>query len=82
MSRAALETVRPRIEVNEAPRRRIAVSRGLRLSDGAIRAIAAAREIAHGAGRLDATPRDLAAGIARDTNSLATRLLREHNPSL
>ena len=44
----------------------------------ALRAIDAARQIAHTAGRRDISPADLARGILREKNTLAARLLREH----
>lgn len=50
------------------------------LGEEAIRAVTAATEIAHTAGRQEVTPADLATAILREPNSLAARLLREHMP--
>jgi hypothetical protein len=50
----------------------------LRLSDAAIRAVAAARAIGAAESRA-VTPRDLAAGILREGNTLAAHFLRRHS---
>lgn len=47
-------------------------------ADEAVGVIAAAREIAHTAGRREVSPADLARGILHEENTLAGRLLREH----
>jgi translation elongation factor EF-Tu-like GTPase len=70
-------TVVRTIEASEPAGRRVPPMEGLRVSVEAIRVIAAAREIAHTAGR-DIAPADLARGILCEANTLAARLLREH----
>jgi hypothetical protein len=67
------------IERNEPrTRRRFARTRDLRLSRETARVATAAKEIAHAEGRQQIAPRDLAAGILREQDTLAARLLREH----
>jgi ATP-dependent Clp protease ATP-binding subunit ClpA len=67
----AIEAIEP------TGRRRMAVAKDLRLSRETGRAVTAAKEIAHDAGRREIAPRDLMAGILREPNTLAARLLRE-----
>ncbi len=78
LSGAAREAVIRAIEESEPAGRRVPPMEDLRLACEAIRAIAAAWEIAHTAGRRDISPADLARGILREKNTLAARLLREH----
>jgi ATP-dependent Clp protease ATP-binding subunit ClpA len=78
VSGAALEAVVRTIEASEPAGRRVPPMEDLRLSEEAIRVIAAAREIAHTAGRRKVAPADLARGILREANTLAARLLRHH----
>lgn len=59
-------------------RRRFARTRDLRLSREAASAVTVAKEIAYTEGRDRILPRDLAAGILREPDTLAARLLREH----
>ena len=73
----ALEAVVRTIEASEPAGRRVPPMEDLQLSVEAIRVIAAAKEIAHAAGR-DVAPADLARGILREANTLAACLLREH----
>jgi hypothetical protein len=77
VSGVALEAVVRTIEASEPAGRRVPPMEDLRVSVEAIRVIAAAREIAHTAGR-DIAPADLARGILREATTLAGRLLREH----
>jgi ATP-dependent Clp protease ATP-binding subunit ClpA len=74
----ALEAVVCAIESNEPAGRRVPPMEDLRLSEEAIRVVAAATESAHAAGREAVAPTDLAAGILRETDTLAGRLLREN----
>lgn len=74
----ALEAVVRTIEANEPAGRRVPPMEDLRLSEEAIRVVAAAREIARAAGRRQVAPVDLAAGILREVDTLAARILREH----
>ncbi len=60
------------------PRTLFAARAPVELSEEASRVVTAATKIAHGAGRQKAAPADLAAGILREANTLAARLLREH----
>ena len=79
VSGVALEAVVRTLEASEPAGRRVPPRReDLRLSEEAIRVIAAAKEIAHAAGRREVAPADLARGILREANTLAARLLREH----
>ncbi len=75
---AAVEAVIRAIEASEPAGRRIPPMEDLRLAGEAIRAIDAAREIARTLGRREVSPADLAAGILREQDTLAARLLREH----
>ena len=80
---AAMERVRCAIEANEgAGRRKLPMVRveTLSLSEEVVRAVAGAKEIANAAGRRTVAPRDLAAAILREENTLAARLLREYTP--
>ena len=74
--REAGEVVRA-IEANEPGARRVPPMEDLRLSRATIRAWEAANAIAREAGR-PPTPQDLVAGILREQDTLAARLLREH----
>jgi hypothetical protein len=67
-----------KIEANEPASRRVAPDEDLRLSRETIRVWIAAAAIARAAGRREATPRDLAAGILRERDTFAARLLSEH----
>jgi hypothetical protein len=78
VTRVALDAMTRSIEASEAAGRRVAPAEDLRVSSDAIRVIAAAKEIAHAAGRRKVAPTDLADGILQETNTLAARLLREH----
>jgi len=66
------------IESHEPSGQRIPPMEDLRLSRETMRVWVAAAAIARAAGRRQATPRDLAAGILRETDTLAARLLRDH----
>lgn len=66
------------IESNEPTGRRVPQVENLRLSEEAIRVVAAARRFARGTGREAIVPADLAAGILRETDTLAGRLLRDY----
>lgn len=79
VSEAGRETVVRAIEASEPAGRRVPPMEDLRLAEEAIRAIDAARKIAHAAGRRAVSPADLARGISREENTLAARLLREHS---
>lgn len=68
------------IEAHEPAGRRIPPMEDLRLSQETIRVWEGARETAHRAGRREVTPRDLAVGILRQTDTFAARLLRENTP--
>ncbi len=72
------EAVVRAIEANEPAGRRTPPMEDLRLSRETVRVWEGARDIAHTAGRQEVAPRDLVAGILRETNTLAARLLREH----
>ena len=73
------EVVVRAIEAEEpGVRRRFAVANDLRLSRETFRAVTAAKEIAQTAGRGQAAPRDLLAGILREPGTLAARVLRGH----
>jgi len=75
----AREAVVRAIEANEpAVRRSHTIAKDLRLSRQTFRVVTAAKEIAHMAGRGEIAPRDLLAGIRREPDTLAARLLREH----
>lgn len=78
VSEAGLEALVRAIEASEPAGRRVPPMEDLRPADEAIRAIDAAREIAHAAGRREVSPADLAKGILREGNTLAARLLRDH----
>ncbi|HWQ52300.1 MAG TPA: Clp protease N-terminal domain-containing protein [Bryobacteraceae bacterium] len=75
---AALENVVRTIEAIEPAGRRVPPMEDLRLSDEAIRVIAAAKKTAHSAGRREVAPADLVTGVLQQRNTLAARLLREH----
>jgi ATP-dependent Clp protease ATP-binding subunit ClpC len=72
----SLEGVRRAIEADEPARRRVATTEDLRISHPAVQAMNVAMEIAREAGR-PVTPRDLAAGILRQEDTLAARLLHQ-----
>jgi len=74
----SLPAIAKAIEGSEAAGRRVPPSEDLRLSRATIRAWQAAYGVARTAGRQQATPRDLAAAILREPESLAARLLPEH----
>ncbi len=67
------------IESNEPAGRRLPPMEDLRLSWEAIRVWEAASKLVRAEGR-QVTPRDLVAGILREKDTLAARLLREHSP--
>ena len=67
------------IEANEPAGRRLPPMEDLRLSWEAISVWEAASKLARAEGR-QVTPRDLVAGILREKDTLAARLLREHSP--
>jgi hypothetical protein len=71
------EAVVRAIEANEPASRRDPPMEDLRLSTETVRVWEAAKQIALTAGRREVTPRDLAAGILREPDTLAARLLRE-----
>ena len=71
------EAVVSAIEIHEGVERRTPPMEDLRLSHQTIRVWVAAKAIAAKAGRKDAAPRDLLAGILREKDSFATELLRE-----
>jgi ATP-dependent Clp protease ATP-binding subunit ClpA len=77
---AARETMVRALEADEPAGRRIPPMEDLRLSRASIRAAIAANVFAQTAGRKEVAPRDLVAGILREPNTLAARLLREHMP--
>lgn len=79
---AARETMVRAIEADEPAGRRAPPMEDLRLSRASVRAAIAANVFAQTAGRKEVAPRDLAAGILRESNTLAARLLREHMPDL
>jgi hypothetical protein len=70
--------VLPMRDPHAHPHRLFPAGAPVELSEEAIRVVAAATEIAHTAGRQKAVPADLAAGILREAETLAARLLREH----
>jgi len=69
------------IEANEPAIRRIPPVEDLRLSRATIRVAIAANVIAQTAGRKEVAPRDLVAGILREKDTLAARLLRKYIPT-
>jgi hypothetical protein len=78
VTKGALDTVVSTLEANEPATRRVPPMEDLRIGSQAIRVLEAAREIAETAGRREVSPVDLAAGILRESGTLAARLLREH----
>jgi len=78
VSQDASQAIVRAIEASEPAGRRIPPPEDLRLSLAAMRAVVAAASIARKAGRRSVTPADLAAGILREADTLAARLLREH----
>jgi hypothetical protein len=74
----SLEAVQRAIEASEPACRRVPPVEDLRVSEQARRVLQAATEIAQAAGNQPILPRDLAAGILRQRDTLAAQLLREH----
>jgi len=77
----ARESMVRTIEANEPAIRRIPPVEDLRLSRATIRVAIAANVIAQTAGRKEVAPRDLVAGILREKDTLAARLLRKYIPT-
>jgi ClpA/ClpB-like protein len=76
------EAVVRAIEAAEPAGRRDPPMEDLRLSRETVRVWESAKQIALTAGRHQVAPRDLAAGILNETDTLAARLLREHTHNL
>jgi hypothetical protein len=76
----ARESIVHNIEANEPGSRRIPPTEDLRLSRATVRVAIAANVIAHATGRKEVAPRDLVAGILREKDTLAARLLRRYVP--
>jgi hypothetical protein len=78
VSEQARESMVRTIEANEPASRRIPLTEDLRLSRATVRAAIAANVFARTAGRDEVAPQDLVAGILRETDTLAARLLRKY----
>lgn len=76
----AREAIVRTIEANEPAGRRVPPAEDLRLSRATVRAAIAANVFARQAGREEVAPRDLVAGILREEDTLAARLLRRYIP--
>lgn len=82
VSASARHAMARTIEANESATRRTPPDEDLRLSRASIRAVIAANVFARNAGRNEVAPRDLIAGILRERDTLAARLLRDYIPDI